>query len=148
MTRQTRRQFLQTSSVGLASSFAAPAILSARSPNETVRVGGAGVGGKGWTDINGAAAHANVVAFCDVDTGKNRKGGYGAAAEKWSSAKGYVDFRDIPLVSSSFADEVFGKLFVELGPIAFMQAFEIVNAAPTVSQLIDRAIGQRMKDPT
>lgn len=58
----------------------------------------------------------------------------------------YVDFREIPIVSSSFADEVFGKLFVQLGPVAFVNAFEIVNAAPTVSQLIDRAIRQRMRD--
>lgn len=59
--------------------------------------------------------------------------------------KVYVDFRDVPLVSSSFADEVFGKLFLDLGPLAFMQAFEIVNAMPTVASLIDRAIGQRVK---
>lgn len=95
-TRSTRRTFLKTSAAGLASTFAAPAILPAKSPNETVRVAGIGVGGKGWTDINGAAKHADVVAFCDVDSGKNgRKGGFGAAGEQWSKAKGYSDFRKL-----------------------------------------------------
>ncbi|PHS06241.1 MAG: dehydrogenase [Blastopirellula sp.] len=87
-----RRNFLK-SSVASAAVISAPAILSAKSPNETVRVAGVGVGGKGWTDINGAAKHADVVAYCDVDTGKNRKGGYGNAAETWESATGYTDFR-------------------------------------------------------
>jgi hypothetical protein len=55
-----------------------------------------------------------------------------------------VDFTGIPLISSSFADEVFGKLFVEIGPMAFMSKFEIRNAMETINQLIDRAIAQRM----
>ena len=56
----------------------------------------------------------------------------------------YVDMMGIPIVSSSFADEIFGKLFVELGPIKFGQAIETVNAEPTVAQLVDRAIIQRV----
>jgi anti-sigma regulatory factor (Ser/Thr protein kinase) len=32
----------------------------------------------------------------------------------------FIDFSDIPLISSSFADEALGKLFLELGPIIFM----------------------------
>jgi predicted dehydrogenase len=95
MRHSSRRQFLKTASAGLAGTFAAPAILSARSPNETVRIAAAGVGGKGWTDVNGAAPLGQVVAFCDVDTGKNRRGGYGAAAEKWQRANGYTDFRQM-----------------------------------------------------
>jgi len=55
-----------------------------------------------------------------------------------------LDFGGIPLVSSSFADEVVGKLFAELGPLAFMQRFEFRNIEPTVRQLVDRAIAQRM----
>lgn len=55
-----------------------------------------------------------------------------------------IDFSGVPLVSSSFADEVFGKLFVELGPLAFMQRFELRNVDATVRQLIDKAIAQRM----
>jgi hypothetical protein len=39
------------------------------------------------------------------------------------SGKGvvWVDFIGLPLVSSSFADEAFGKLFLEVGPVKFMQ---------------------------
>ena len=56
-----------------------------------------------------------------------------------------VDFNGVGVISSSFADEVFGRLFVSLGPRGFMRRIEIVNAAPTVEGLIDRAILQRAK---
>jgi hypothetical protein len=55
------------------------------------------------------------------------------------------DFQNIHLVSSSFADEVFGKLFVRLGPLRFGQNCRFKNVDPTVQTLIDRAISQRMK---
>lgn len=55
-----------------------------------------------------------------------------------------VDFANVPLISSSFADEVFGKLFLEIGPVAFMSKFEFANAMDTIKQLIDRAITQRL----
>lgn len=55
------------------------------------------------------------------------------------------DFSDIHIISSSFADEVFGKLFVDLGPIKFGQLCKFTNVDSTVQNLIDRAISQRMK---
>lgn len=55
-----------------------------------------------------------------------------------------VDFQGIPLISSSFADEVFGKLFLKLGAISFMQRIRFVNVQPTVQSLIDKAIAQRL----
>lgn len=55
-----------------------------------------------------------------------------------------LDFGGVPLVSSSFADEVVGKLFAELGPLTFMQRFQFRNIDPTARQLVDRAIAQRM----
>jgi len=57
-----------------------------------------------------------------------------------------VDFSDVPLVSSSFADEVFGKLFVEIGPLRFMQGIKLQGMAPTVSGFVDRAMLQRSRD--
>lgn len=54
-----------------------------------------------------------------------------------------VDFEMVPLVSSSFADEVFGKLFVKMGALQFMQRLRFKNVAPTVQAIIDRAIAQR-----
>jgi STAS-like domain of unknown function (DUF4325) len=55
-----------------------------------------------------------------------------------------VDFGDIHLISSSFADEVFGKLFLELGPLDFSNKIELKNLDGTVKLLIDKAIIQRM----
>ena len=55
-----------------------------------------------------------------------------------------IDFSGIPLISSSFADEVLGKLFVEIGPVNFAQRFEFRNLDSTVKQLIDKAISQRV----
>lgn len=55
------------------------------------------------------------------------------------------DFIGIHLISSSFADEVFGKLFAEIGPIGFSQLCHFKNVDRTVQGLIDRAIMQRMR---
>ena len=55
-----------------------------------------------------------------------------------------VDCSDVPLISSSFADEVFGKLFVELGPMKFLGTVQFRHLDPLVSDLIDRAVMQRM----
>jgi hypothetical protein len=55
-----------------------------------------------------------------------------------------IDFTDVPLVSSSFADEVLGKLFMELGPMTFAQRLDFRNLSSIVRQLTDKAIAQRM----
>ena len=54
-----------------------------------------------------------------------------------------IDFSDISVISSSFADELFGKLFLELGPMRFMKLLGVSNAHPTIEGLIDRAIRLR-----
>lgn len=56
-----------------------------------------------------------------------------------------VDFEGVGVISSSFADEVFGRLFVDLGPRAFMTRIEIKSAGTVVDGLIDRAIQQRVR---
>jgi hypothetical protein len=56
------------------------------------------------------------------------------------------DFTSVPLISSSFADEVFGKLFVEFGAMEFMRRCSFQAVDPTVMRLIDKAIAQRMKN--
>lgn len=55
-----------------------------------------------------------------------------------------IDFEDISIVSSSFADEVFGKLFVQLGPLEFMQRISFKNVDATVQTLMDTAIRKRV----
>ena len=56
-----------------------------------------------------------------------------------------IDCADIPLMSSSYADEVFGKLFAEHGPVEFSRRFEIRNVDQLVKDLIDKAIIQRSR---
>ena len=56
-----------------------------------------------------------------------------------------LDFGGVGVFSSSFADEVFGRLFVEMGPRAFMRRIDMRNVDSTVEGLIDRAIVQRTK---
>lgn len=56
-----------------------------------------------------------------------------------------IDFEGVPVVSSSFADEAFGKLFLELGPIQFMQRVKLENMIDTVEWLVNKAISQRMQ---
>ncbi|SRR5229473_3340069 len=60
-----------------------------------------------------------------------------------TSAHLVIDLADVALISSSFADEVFGKLFVDLGPLEFMSRITIKGGSKIVRQLIDRAISQR-----
>ena len=55
-----------------------------------------------------------------------------------------IEFSGVPLVSSSYADEVFGKLFIELGPLKFANQFEFRSVDSVVRNLIDRAITQRV----
>lgn len=57
-----------------------------------------------------------------------------------------IDFSDVALISSSFADEFIAKLFVELGPMTFMSRFIIKGTSVTVQALIDKAISQRVRD--
>jgi anti-sigma regulatory factor (Ser/Thr protein kinase) len=55
-----------------------------------------------------------------------------------------VDWDGIQMISSSYADEFIGKLFVELGPVGFMNRVRQINMIPVVKQLIDKAIMQRV----
>lgn len=55
-----------------------------------------------------------------------------------------LDWSGVPLISSSFADEAIGRLFVELGPMSFVARIENVFMEPLVRSLIDRAVMQRV----
>ena len=56
-----------------------------------------------------------------------------------------LDFEGVGIITSSFADEFFGRLFVAMGPRAFMTRIRLVNVDLTVEGLIDRAILQRSR---
>lgn len=56
-----------------------------------------------------------------------------------------LEFGDTPVISSSFADEVLGKLFQAMGPVSFSRRIIIRGANETVQAIIDRSILQRMQ---
>ena len=55
-----------------------------------------------------------------------------------------LDWTAVPLVSSSFADELVGKLFALLGPLAFSARVRNVGMEAMVRGLVDKAIMQRV----
>jgi anti-sigma regulatory factor (Ser/Thr protein kinase) len=57
-----------------------------------------------------------------------------------------IDFGGIPLISSSFADEFIAKSMVELGPVQFNQLIRLKNVNTTISNLIETAFIERMKN--
>lgn len=64
---------------------------------------------------------------------------------KMSGGAVCIDFAGLPVLSSSFADEAFGKLFLSIGPVKFMQRIRFQNMMETVEGLINKAIAQRMQ---
>jgi hypothetical protein len=56
-----------------------------------------------------------------------------------------IDWEGIPVISSSFADEFIGKLFVELGPLTFSAVIRNKNMEDLIRGLLDKAIAQRLK---
>jgi hypothetical protein len=59
-----------------------------------------------------------------------------------------VDCEGVPSISSSFADEVFGKLFSSMGPLAFGSRLQLVRMDELVRRLVDMAIVQRVVQET
>ena len=55
-----------------------------------------------------------------------------------------IDWDGVPLISSSFADETIGKLFVELLPMGFSARIQNRHMEDLVRSLIDKAILQRI----
>ena len=55
-----------------------------------------------------------------------------------------LDWTAVPLVSSSFADELVGKLFASLGPLTFSARVRNVGMEAMVRGLVDKAIMQRV----
>jgi hypothetical protein len=59
-----------------------------------------------------------------------------------------LDCEGVPSISSSFADEVFGKLFSSMGPLAFGSRLQLVRMDELVRRLVDIAIVQRVAQET
>lgn len=56
-----------------------------------------------------------------------------------------IDFEGVNIIASSFADEVFGKLFLGMGPMEFGQRVRFVSVNGTCKELINSAITERMQ---
>jgi Histidine kinase-, DNA gyrase B-, and HSP90-like ATPase. len=56
-----------------------------------------------------------------------------------------LDFTGVGVISSSFADEVLGKLAVDMGELDFRRRIFVDSASPTNRSLIERAISLRLQ---
>jgi hypothetical protein len=125
----TRRFFIMSSAAIAAgcatgTKFRAPRKVSA---NDKLNIAGVGVGGKGESDVAGAAEGNNVVALCDVDWKKAAK-----SFHKFPNATQYNDFRvmldkehkNIDAVTVSTADHMHAAIAVaamQLGKHVYVQ---------------------------
>lgn len=90
----SRRDFLlgaaAVSAAASLASCATGAPQRARSPNDRLRLGVVGCGGKGLSDLQACAKTQDIVALCDVDHGKAK-----TAREEHPKAAFYEDWRDL-----------------------------------------------------
>ena len=56
------------------------------------------------------------------------------------------DFKDVYVVSSSFSDELFGKLIEKYGFVGFQKAFRIANTSKTQENIINKSVLMRMAE--
>ena len=55
-----------------------------------------------------------------------------------------IDFQGVSVISSSFADELIGKLVAEYGLFGFMQIFKLKNMNDIIQSIVNRSVSQRM----
>lgn len=55
-----------------------------------------------------------------------------------------IDWEGVPVISSSFADEFIGKLFLELGAMTFSATIKNRNMETLIMSLLDKAVSQRL----
>lgn len=55
-----------------------------------------------------------------------------------------IDFLGVNFISSSYADELIGKLVAEIGFVQFCKRVSIENIAAFNVPIINRSVGQRM----
>lgn len=59
-----------------------------------------------------------------------------------------INWDGVPVISSSFADELIGKLFLELGAMTFSFLVKNRNMEPLIQNLLDKAVAQRLTQET
>lgn len=91
----TRRSFLKSTSLaGAAIGLSAVQYSRVYGANSRLGIASIGTGGKGWSDLTGVAASADVdvIALCNIDSSASH---LGQAAEKYRSARQYDDWRKL-----------------------------------------------------
>ncbi|MCW5939845.1 MAG: Gfo/Idh/MocA family oxidoreductase [Fimbriimonadaceae bacterium] len=92
--RISRRQALKGTAAALVGLSVLPSLASGQSEprrrRTTPRVGIIGSGGKGWSGMEGAAQHGQIVALCDVDFKQRLR-----ALETHPSASSFEDYREM-----------------------------------------------------
>jgi len=90
MSKQDRRQFMQTAAVVGAGFWAAGGLeaKAARSAVDAIRIACIGVGGKGSSDTDQAGNVGDVVALCDIDEGH-----LNGKAKNFGKAQKFTDYR-------------------------------------------------------
>ena len=94
-TRPNRRSFLKSATTaGTAIGLSAVSYSRVYAANSRLSIASIGTGGKGWSDLNGVAASPKVQvnALCNIDRSAKH---LGQAAEKYSSARQYDDWRKL-----------------------------------------------------
>ena len=88
--KASRRQFLKTTAATGMGYWVAGGVRAqeSNSPNEKIAFASVGIGGKGSSDSNDAGRRGDMVAICDVDTGR-----LDGAKKRFDKAKAYTDFR-------------------------------------------------------
>lgn len=59
-----------------------------------------------------------------------------------------IDWDGVPVISSSFADELIGKLFLDMGAMTFSSYVKNRNMESLVRNLLDKAVAQRLTQET
>lgn len=55
-----------------------------------------------------------------------------------------LDWTGVPVISSSFADELIGKQFLKMGAISFSSRIRNIGMEPLIINLLDKAVSQRL----
>jgi hypothetical protein len=63
-----------------------------------------------------------------------------------SSLRIVIDFDGVSVISSSFADELIGKLVLELGFVNFTQRIQLKNMNEIIAPIVNRSVAQRIAE--
>ncbi len=61
-----------------------------------------------------------------------------------NKSKFFIDFADVGIISSSFADELIGKLIDEIGFYQFQSIFQIVNMNKSIQLIFESSLKKRL----